>query len=132
MPLVIPIVATDGLLLVHVPPGVAFTNVEDAYRQILVLPVIIEGTGLSVTDFVVVQVPTVYVIVAVPAATPVSKPVVGFMVMLEGLLLVHTPPATELASVIVLPVHTFELPEIAEGDGFTVTVVVTVQPVPNE
>jgi len=36
-------------------------------------------------------------------------------------LLLHIPPETVLPRVVVAPSHTFRLPDIADGDGLTVT-----------
>jgi len=69
-----------------------------------------------------------YVIVDVPAATPVTMPEVDTTVATDVALLLHEPPAVLSASVIVKPVQTFVRPVITEGNGLEVTVVVTLQP----
>jgi hypothetical protein len=45
-----PIVATEVLLLLHMPPGVALDNVTVLPIQVTVGPVIGDGNGLTVTD----------------------------------------------------------------------------------
>ncbi len=52
-------VATAGLLLVHVPPGVEFASVLVVPRHTTRLPVIGLSNGLTVTTLVVKQTPTV-------------------------------------------------------------------------
>src|ERR1035437_9147041 len=85
------------------------------------LNVTIAGNGLTVTTLVAVHpVPTVYAIVDVPAATPVTTPVpetVAFAV----LLLLHTPPAVASLKVVVEPLQTLVAPAIAAGEGVIVT-----------
>ena len=62
-------------------------------------------------------------IVAVPAATPVTAPVIEFTVAVEGALLVHTPPDVVLVKVVVDPIHALAVPLIAAsvGNAFTLT-----------
>lgn len=64
---------------------------------------------------------------AVPAVTPVTKPVpkptVAFV-----LLLVHVPPATGCDSVVLPPTHIVYVPVTGAGAGKTVTVIVAEQP----
>ena len=71
--------------------------------------------------------------VAVPPETPVTSPVVLTVATAVALLL-HVPPPVVLVSVILLPAHTDEGPEIALTEGLTLTVTervaVAVQPVP--
>ena len=61
-------------------------------------------------------------IVAVPAATPVTvpdnEPIVAF-----ALLLVHKPPPTPSDKPVVVPAHTIGEPDIGPGERLTVTVV---------
>jgi hypothetical protein len=51
----VPIVATAGLLLVHVPPGVASVSVMVVPRQTLDDPEMEAGDGLTVTTALTVQ-----------------------------------------------------------------------------
>ena len=65
----------------------------------------------------------------VPAATPVTIPVVEPMVAVPVALLLHVPPVVALVSVIELPAHTPKAVDvliIAVGTGFTVTTPVVV------
>ena len=54
IPVTEPIVATDELTLLHVPPGVGSLNVVVVPTQIAVAPVM-DGTGIIVTDLVAEQ-----------------------------------------------------------------------------
>ena len=78
---------------------------------------------------------TVYVIVAVPAATPVTTPVLEFTVATAVFDDVHTPPAVALVNVVVEPAHTSVVPLIAATTGIalivTVVFTVEVQPLPS-
>ena len=89
----VPIVATEVLLLAHVPPAVASLKVLVAPVQALGVPLIALGDVFTVTTVVVLQLPVVvYVMVVVPAATGVTIPVFGSMVALVVVLLLHVPP----------------------------------------
>lgn len=68
--------------------------------------------------------------VAVPALLPPIKPGLNIVAMPAGLT-VHTPPGVALARVVVNPTHRPRLPVIAAGPAFTVTTVVTKQPLPS-
>jgi len=57
----------------------------------------------------------------VPAATPVTIPVVEPMVALAVALLAHVPPDVISVKFVVDKTHAFITPEIAEGRGLTVT-----------
>ena len=50
---------------------------------------------------------------AVPAATPVTTPVVGLTVAIAVLLLLQLPPVVGLVYVVVVPAHIDDAPEIA-------------------
>jgi hypothetical protein len=64
------------------------------------------------------------VIVALPAVTPVTLPVIEFTVATAVLEEVHTPPAVVLVKIVLEPIHAFVVPPIAArtGKSFTVTV----------
>ena len=64
----------------------------------------------------------------VPAVTPVTTPPT-VIVATAGVALLHAPPAVALLKVVVALTHTLVVPVMAAGSGFTVTVVVTAQPV---
>src|SRR4051794_23251645 len=66
--------------------------------------------------------------VMLPGFMPLSTPVVASIDPINGLLLLHTPPATGSVSVVVEPAIIWVTPDIAPGAGFTVTVFVVVQP----
>lgn len=66
--------------------------------------------------------PVAYDIVVVPAATPVTMPVLLPTVAVPADELLHVPPDVVLDKDVVEPTHTMLVPEIAAGDPFTVTV----------
>lgn len=132
-PLVALIDATPGLLLLQVPPTLPLlVRVVDNPAQTVVVPLMVpaSGSGFTVTRCVALDVPqiaaepTVYIIVAFPAATPVTTPVVALTVATPGVVLVHVPPLFPLAlKLMVDPAHTADAPLIvpASGSEFTVT-----------
>ena len=61
--------------------------------------------------------------VDVPAATPVTMPVLPTVALVTALLL-QVPPLVALASVVVLPMQVNAVPVIAAGLGLTVTTLV--------
>jgi len=135
-----PTVATDVLLLLHVPPVAVSARVIVDPTQTLDDPVIAGtvGNGLTVTAAVTIVVQpkplvTLYVIVDVPVAAPVTVPVEP-TVATTVLLLLHVPPVVVLLSDVVAPWHTLIVPVIAAtvGNGLAVTFAVTaaVQPKP--
>lgn len=63
-----------------------------------------------------------------PALIPVTEPVEDPTVATEISLLVQVPPP-EPVSILDDPEQTLVIPDIAPGNGFTVTVVVVLQPV---
>jgi hypothetical protein len=126
------IIATPGLLLLHVPPGVASVNVMVPNTQTL-LPVLgpAIGNGEEITDIVTVTeqpVDGVYTTGTVPDETPVTIPVTEPTVAMEGLPLAHVPPVIDGVKVDADPTHTVVVPLIT-GKGFTVTVAVFLHPV---
>ena len=134
-PLSEPIVATDGMLLLHNPPGTISKSVVvvDPVHAVAG-PRIGPGVGLTVTTLFTEQpVGNVYTIVVVPVAMPVTIPVVAPTVAVPGELLSHVPPGVGSASMIVEPTHTAEAPDMAPGKGlttmFTLPVIVRKHPV---
>ena len=108
-PVVAPTFATDGFALLHVPPATALLSVVVAPTHTFALPVIAGSIGMVFTVSCAVTLVgqpklfvTVYVIVVVPAATPVTIPLKIPIVATAGVLLVHTPPVTALARVVVV------------------------------
>ena len=121
-------VATAVLDDVQTPPAVALVSavVEPAHTSVVPLIAATTGIGLTVTVVVTDElhpfVVTVYVIVVLPAATPVTTPVDASTVAVAVLLEVQTPPAVALVSAVVEPTHTPVVPLIAAtvGSGLTV------------
>jgi hypothetical protein len=89
-------------------------------------------TDLDTDDVQPLPLVTVYVIVVVPAATPVTTPVDALTVVVAVFAVDHTPPIVVEASAVVAPSHTDVVPVITSTTGklLIVTVVVTalVQP----
>lgn len=126
-------VPTAGVLLLQVPPVVVHVSVVVPFTQMLVIPVITAGNGLTVSTAVLRQ-PLVrlYVIVlvppgAIPVATPVPRPIVATVVVP----LIQVPPVGAPVSVVLVPAQIERLPLIV-GVVFTVATAVTVQPEPSE
>lgn len=67
-------------------------------------------------------------IVVVPTVIPPTTPVVASTVPIDGLLLLHVPPAGVEVSVVVAPRHAILIPVIADGVGVTVTTATELQP----
>ena len=124
---------------VGIPVTVTFgPNVTDALQlfkvvEMLILVAVIVGGLLTVIDFVALAVPqllvTVYLMVAVPGATPVTTPVPEFTVATAVLLLLQLPPLVPLlVNVVVDPTQTVAAPLTvpAFGSGFTVSALVAV------
>ena len=129
----VPIVATDILLLLQVPPAVASASVIVKPLHTTFGPVMGAGVGLTVMTVLAEQpLGNATTIVAVPANTPVTtpdnEPTVAFVV---ELLLQVIPVVTSL-NVIVLPSQTDAGPVIAAGLALTVTITVAWQPPLNE
>ena len=129
IPVVDPTVAIVVLLLLHVPPP-ASLNVVVKPEHTLSAPSMAVGRGFTVNTAVAIQpVGNVYVIVTVVAVAtvpPVTIPVVDPIAATVLLLLLHVPPPASL-SVVVKPEHTSSVPDIAVGNGFTVTIAVMIQ-----
>jgi hypothetical protein len=123
-------VATDGVRLFQVPPLLPLlVNVVADPAQTVVGPLIVPefGRGLTVIAADEIEVPqvlvTVYFMVAVPAALPVTTPVLEFTVATAVLLLLQVPtPGLLLENVVVATTQTVEDPLTipAFGSGFTV------------
>jgi hypothetical protein len=116
-----PMVATEVLLLLHVPPGAPLVNELVLPRQADDEPVIEAGVWLTVTTVLAgVPQPFEYDIVAVPTVAPVMMPVVAPAMATEGLLLVQLPTPPALDSVVVVPVQNTAVPDI-DGSGEPLT-----------
>lgn len=130
MPEPVPTVATDVLLLLHAPPAVPSVNVVVEPTQALELPVI-GSIGFTRTDAVTKQLaPPVKVMVAVPPDTPDTTPDVDPTAAIAVLLLLQVPPLASL-NVVVALAHTVVVPVTADGIALTVTIIVSVHPVPS-
>src|SRR6476620_2104628 len=117
-------VAIDALPPLHEPPAVPPDSEEVVEGHILKSPVMPAGVATTVAVIVRVQPEaSVYVIVAFPAATPLSIPEVP-TVAIPVLLLLHVPPADVLPRVADAPAHTLGVPVIAAiADTVTTAVV---------
>ena len=114
-----PTVAIPVALLLHVPPPVPSVSVVVNPEHTVRVPLIAVGNGFTVTMAVCIQpVASVYVIVAVPPDPPVTMPVEPTVALP---VLLHVPPLVASVSAVVSPTHTFIVPVIAAGSGFTVT-----------
>lgn len=136
MPVTVPVpetVAMAASLLLHTPPGVALLSCTVLPAHIWLVPVMLLMAGDWITVTVLVfelehpfELYTVYLIVPVPADTPVNNPplvtVATFVLVLD-----HAPAPGMPNSVIVVPeqIVSFPLMAGAEGDGFTVITRVT-------
>jgi hypothetical protein len=121
-------VATPELLLLQVPPVVASATVVLLPAHTAAVPVIADGTGLTVTTLVTLQlVPREYVMIAEPSATPPTMPVAAPTVATDVLLLLQVPPPASV-SAIVLPRQALLLPAMGPGPDTMVTVDVETQP----
>ena len=91
---------------------------------------IVVGKGLTVTTVVLIQPVTVsiYVIVAVPTAVPVTLPVDELTVTI-GLALLQVPPPVASLNVVEVPTQILVTPVIVAGNGLIVTGVLIEQPV---
>lgn len=119
-------VATAVLLLVHVAPPVASLRVMEEPTHTGIFPVMGSGVGFTVTGVITehtAPTPFEYVMVAVPAAAPLTSPP-GFTVAIVVLLLLHVPPVKASDKSVVYPAQSVLIPVIAGGIGFTVTVMV--------
>jgi hypothetical protein len=119
--------ATEEALLLHEPPEPDVDNVIAELIHTEVAPAIVPafGEALTVIVFVAVGEPhapnTIYDIVAVPAATPVTTPEPS-TVATDEVLLNHEPPETASVSEIVEDVHTDDAPVTVPASGSALTV----------
>jgi hypothetical protein len=129
----LPIVATVGALLLHVQPGVPDVNVVVAPGHTVNVPAVITlGVAPTVATTVLLQLPTVYVMMEVPEVpTAANKPLLEPIVSTVGAPLVQAPPVIDELNVDVPPVHSNIVPEIVPAPVVTVTVVAVAQPVLN-
>ena len=127
-----PALAIPGAPELQVPPAVISESVVVALTHTYVAPVIDAGNGLMVIVTVLIQpVFKVYVITVVPADTPVTIPVADPTLPMPGYPELQVPPVVASLRLMVSPTQTFVGPVMVAGNGLTVTVLITVQPVGN-
>ena len=125
------IVATAGILLIHVPPGVASVRSMEELLQTTEGPEIVNGIGFTVTMSVLIQPPAaVYVIIAVPAIKPVIIPEELPAKAIPGADDDHVPPPVASDKVIVSPSHKLDGPDMDGTVALTVTIITAEQVVP--
>jgi hypothetical protein len=126
-------VATDGIALLHTPPGVVFVRFVVWPWHTIPVPDMAAGNALTVTVAVRIQPASdVPVMIVVPGKLPVTTPVPASIVATAVVLLLQLTPAVALPKAVVAPWHTCGLPVMAAGNAFTVTPAVAIQPVGNE
>ena len=126
--MIAPIVATDGLLMLQLPPLSELVNSVVLPTHTFGIPPIADGSGFTVSLKLAMQPrAVVYFMVAIPAETPDTSPDEGSTVATEGAVLLHEPPGVASFNVVVLPAHIAPVPVIGES-GLTVKVVVAKQP----
>src|SRR4051812_16946576 len=113
--LVIPTVAVEVLLLVHRPVP-ASLKVMLAASHTVPAPVIADGFALITTPLTAIPQPllSVYVILADPTPTPVTRPLASTVAIAVPPLL-QTPPAVALLNAEVSPWQMLDVPDIDEG-----------------
>ena len=122
------ILALAGTELIQAPPADALLRAVVPPVHTFSIPVMAPGVGFTVTTTVAVQpVGSVYDIVAVPPATPVTLPEASTVAM-AGVPLSQVPPVDEDDNSIELPWQKGVLPVMAAGCAFTVTTDVVIQP----
>lgn len=116
-----------ALPVAQAPPGVASVSIADDPTQISDTPLIVPGNASTVTIVVAMHpADAVYVIIAVPAVMPITRPA-GSIVAIEVAPELQEPPVVTQASVVVEPSHTSVVPVIAAGRAFTVIDFVAMQ-----
>ena len=129
-PVVVFTVATDGVTLLQLPPVVpllVYVVVDPAHTAAAPLTVPAFGIAFTVINFVALAVPQllvmVYLIVAVPDATPVITPVLAFTVATDGVRLLQLPPLVPLLEyVVVEPIQTADAPLTVPPFGIEIIV----------
>ena len=133
-PVVLPTVATAGLVLIQVPPGDGLVNSTGLPIHTCGLCGIGSGVGLTVTTALPIQpvLDMVNVISAVPADTPVTIPVLGpaLTTVATAVAPLFQNPVGLLFSTVCEPLHTVSVPVMAAGRALTVIVCTLKQPVP--
>lgn len=115
-------VATPIALLVQLPPLVVQLSGVVCPVHNAVLPVMAAGEVLvEVVLYTAQLAPSEYVMVAVPALTPVTRPEDEPTVAKPVDPLVHTPPDMASVNEVLRPAHTLVAPEMGPGAVVTVT-----------
>jgi hypothetical protein len=123
--------ATDGAELLHTPPVIELLKAVVAPGHIMSVPVIVPADAVELTVIMrvalaVPQLPvTVYDIVVVPDATPVTTPD-ALTVATDAEEELHTPPPAVLARAVVDPAQTVAVPVMVPAEGAALTVIVCV------
>jgi hypothetical protein len=118
--------ATEALLLLQVPPVVASLRVLVDPTHSVVRPLMLPATteGSTTMSAVAIDVPhavvMLYDMMAVPADTAVTRPVVP-TVAIDASLVPHTPPAMVSVNDRVAPAHMVVVPMISPGSGMVFT-----------
>jgi hypothetical protein len=128
-PLMLPMVAIPTSLLLQVPPALPFRSVVVAPVQALGVPVMGNIAPIVVVNVAKQVPPVLYVILAVPPATPVTIPSSEPTVAMVVALLLQVPPPTLLLRVVVPPAHILPAPVMAAGVSNIFILVVLKQPV---
>jgi len=130
-PVTRPVPSTEAFdVLVHIPPVVTSLKRVVNPTQTVVVPVIAEGSGLTVTAAIERQPDAVvYVIFAVPALAPETSPLLLPTLAVEAAELLQTPPPILGVSSVLEPTQTCWVPVIP-GVGLTVTDLVETHPLP--
>ena len=107
--------------MLHEPPPTRSLSTVEEPTHTNAEPSIPDGDALTVTTTDAKHPePTVYLIVVVPALTPLTTPVDDTTVATAVLELLQVPLPSSL-SVVVAPRQTVNVPIIPDGKGFTVT-----------
>lgn len=126
--------ATNGLLLLHTPPGVASERLMKEPMHTTDGPVMVPvpGTVTILMDLDATDVPhtldTLYIIVSVPVAIPVTNPPATVALPFVAL---QVPPPVASVSINVPPRHTLDDPMMMPGSGnvrMEIAVVVVAEP----
>jgi hypothetical protein len=129
VPLAASTVPVTMFRLLQVPPAGVLFSVVVLFTHTVLVPVITVGEACTVVTCIAVQPLLLYVMLAVPTATPLTTPVLLFTVATAGVLLLHVPPGTDVPSGKVALRHT-DVPPVIEPMGVpTVAVNALAQPV---
>jgi hypothetical protein len=119
---------TLPLVLPQVPPVVALVKVIVEPLHVLPAPDIAAGNGFTeATTDLAQPVGSIYETLAVPTPTPTIG--IGETDTTDGLSVDQVPPAVALLSRLVVPRHRLKVPVMPLGSAFTVSGLVTKQPV---